>query len=117
MIYLLDNSPDRTELLMYRYLGSPTATSTCELWVAPLVGGSPRRLGNLVSQLGGAAWSPDGQQIGYARDRELHLARSDGTEIRKLATVGLLNFVRWSPDGDRIRFSVSEAVTASSLWE
>ena len=50
---------------------------------------------------------------------ELHLARSDGTEVRKLATfAGYPFFVRWSPYGCRLRLSVSgTGDTAASLWE
>jgi serine/threonine protein kinase/Tol biopolymer transport system component len=147
---LADVSPDGTEFLMYRRLDSEGALSSAvsfklerlEFWVAPLLGGSPRRLGDLIAthrdwmtsgtgfptprrygwwvkQQSAAAWSPDGQQLVYARDMELHLARSDGTEVRKLATVtGYPFFVRWSPDGQRLRLSVSSAWdTAASLWE
>jgi eukaryotic-like serine/threonine-protein kinase len=146
---LADISPDRTEYLMYRHLDSvPTASRTSftlerlGFWVAPLLGGSPRRLGNLIAtqrdwlfngtgfptprrygqwveHQSAAAWSPDGQQLVYARDMELHLARSDGTEVRKLATfAGFPFFVRWSPDGHRLRLSVSgTGDTTASLWE
>jgi Tol biopolymer transport system component len=49
----------------------------------------------------------------------LHLARIDGTEVRKLATFdGHPFFVRWSRDGRIVRLSVStEKDVASSLWE
>jgi Tol biopolymer transport system component len=147
---LADISPDRTEFLMYRRLDSEGALTTndnfklerLDFWVAPLVGGSPRRLGDLIAthrswlnsgtgfptprryrnwveHQSAAAWSPDGQQLVYARDMELHLARSDGTEVRKLAKfAGYPFFVRWSPDGRRLRLSVSGAEdTAASLWE
>jgi serine/threonine protein kinase/Tol biopolymer transport system component len=137
---VLDLSPDRTEFLMNRR----AAPGRYELWVAALLGGSPRRLGNLLMigsntlvngtgfptprRLGTrywvqhqvpAAWSPDGQQLAYTRLNELHLARSDGTEVRKLATFeGFPFFVRWSPDGRSVRLSVSIAKdTVSSLWE
>ena len=102
---VVDISPDRTELLVCKY---PLAVGGCELWVAPVLGGSARRLGDLVAQRAAAAWSPDGQQLVYARGNELHIARSDGTEVRKLATLaGEPFFVRWSPDGSRVRFSVN----------
>jgi Tol biopolymer transport system component len=147
---LADISPDRTEFLMYRRLDSEGALTSddnftlesLEFWVAPLLGGSPRRLGNLMAthrdwlvsgtgfptprrygewpeQQSAAVWSPDGQQLVYARDMELHLARSDGTEVRKLAAfAGYPFFVRWSPDGHRLRLSVSgRGDTAASLWE
>ena len=122
---LLGISPDRTEMLLCRYT---IFNQPCELWVAPLLGGSARRLGDLAAsgtfaadmgpRPGGmAAWSPDGQQIVYARNKELHIARSDGTEVRKLATIaGDPLFVRWSPDGSSVRFTVV-AGGGYSLWE
>jgi len=125
--FVVDISPDRTELLLCRHEDS---SGRCELWVAPLLGGAARRLGDFVTAMGTAAWSPDGQQVVYARDRELHIARSDGTEIRKLATLALDPFwVRWSPDGSRVRFSVTAGAgraaatdppltpPAASIWE
>ena len=56
-----------------------------------------------------AAWSPDGQQLIYAFNKELHIARSDGTELRKLATLPESSGrLRWSPDGSKVRFSLHE---------
>jgi serine/threonine protein kinase/Tol biopolymer transport system component len=117
--FLVDISPDRTELLLCRPVELDSVT-LCELWVAPLLGGSARRLGDLVAQGGAAAWSPDGQQVVYARNGELHIARSDGTEVRKLATIPVTpSWVRWSPDGSRVRFSVDLGTGPddTSLWE
>jgi len=149
--WLADISPDRTECLMYRpllsargeFYDTDEGIERHELWVAPLLGGSPRRLGDLIAtsrhtlingngfsvprrrgdiwdrHQSAAAWSPDGQQLVYARGDELHLARSDGTGDRKLATfAGYPFFVRWSPNGHVLRLSVSTGSdTASSLWE
>jgi serine/threonine protein kinase/Tol biopolymer transport system component len=115
--YLVDISPDRTELLLCRY-ANPDGTS-CELWLAPLIGGAARRLGDLMAHNAAAAWSPDGQEVVYARDQELHIARIDGTEVRKLVTFsGMPLWLRWSPDGSRVRFSVIPGHGAAiSLWE
>jgi eukaryotic-like serine/threonine-protein kinase len=113
-VCLMDISRDRTEFLVCRIVKFPK----CEVWAEPVASGSARRLGSIVSRLF-AAWSPDGQQVVYAQDRELHLASRDGTEIRKLATLGGdLSYLRWSPDGRRIRVSV-EGVARSPmrLWE
>ena len=111
-----DVSPSRTEMLLCRDIdtGGP-----CELWVAPLLGGSARRLGDLLARRGSAAWSPDGQQVAYARDKDVCVARNDGTEVRKLVTVaGEPYWVRWSPGGDRVRFTVDPGIgVADSLWE
>jgi hypothetical protein len=113
---LVDVSPDRKEWLLCKGFAYQPF---CELWAAPLLGGSARRLGGLGAQIGAAAWSPDGQQVVYAANGELHIARSDGTEVRKLATFsGAAIWVRWSPDGSRVRFSVVSVGTGhTSLWE
>src|SRR5262249_46532177 len=66
-----------------------------------------------------ATWSLDGRQIVYANDSTLFLAKSDGTESRELVTVnGRPFWLRWSPDGSRLRFTVADMKTGpSSLWE
>lgn len=87
------------------------------VWVFPVLGGSARRLGNVRAQ--GAAWSPDGQEIVYAKDSDLYLAKSDGNEERRLVGVtGRPYLPRWSPDGTRLRFTVEDPKRqATSLWE
>ena len=81
---LIDLSPGG-ELLLGRDSGGTGWALRTELWGKPLLGGEPpRRLGNLIAHNMAAAWSPDGQQLIYAVNKELHIARSDGTEIRKL---------------------------------
>ena len=81
----------------------------------------PRRIGEPQWHQSAAAWSPDGRQLVYAKEGELHLASRDGTEIRTLVTVkGRPFFVRWSPDGKKIRFSLGQSFGSdgsSSLWE
>jgi len=99
-----DISPDRSELLVSRgddeYEGS--------LWVLPVLGGAPRRLGNLLGH--DATWKPDGRQIVYANGSSLFLAKSDETESRKFVTIeGRPYWPRWSPDGSRLRFTVTNA--------
>jgi eukaryotic-like serine/threonine-protein kinase len=88
-----------------------------ELWSLPILGGSPRRLGTVVGQ--DAAWSPDGGMLVYADGNELFLAKSDGTEPRKLVSVSGRGFYpSWSPAGNKLRFTVIDDKTgANSLWE
>jgi Tol biopolymer transport system component len=82
-------------------------------------------LGDLVAA--SAAWSPDGEWLVYGTENKLEVARSDGSEPRKLATLsGSPEYIRWSPDGKSIRFTLkrepnSKFVTGVwdgySLWE
>jgi eukaryotic-like serine/threonine-protein kinase len=121
--WLLDISRDHTNFLVGRFEGylSSGAFPMWTLWMAPALGGSPKRLGDLSA--GGAAWSPDGQKLLYTKEYELNIARSDGTEPRRLASVPGRPFLpRWSPDGKKIRFTISDVFPGhmsghSKLWE
>jgi len=115
---ILDISPSGTELLVAMFKGiEPEA----DLWVRPVLGGTPRRLGDLRTGGGGfgGAWSPDGERIVYAQGSALHVAQSDGTESRILVTAGgPPSFPRWSPDGMRIRYTVEDLKAhKGALWE
>ncbi len=117
---LIDLSRDGTELLLGRAVGSDAGGALTELWTQPLPGGVPRRLGSLIAHNAAAAWSPDGQQLIYAIHNELHTARRDGTELGILATApDAPAFLRWSPDGRRVRFSLPQPKNRLkfSLWE
>jgi Tol biopolymer transport system component/DNA-binding winged helix-turn-helix (wHTH) protein len=112
---IADISPSRTELLI-------TSTSSATIlegpiWILPLPAGSLRRVGEVLAH--DATWSRDGQQITYAFGRELYMAKTDGTESHKLASLpGTAFFLRWSPDGSRLRFTLQESgKNAYSLWE
>jgi Tol biopolymer transport system component len=88
------------------------------LWSLPVLGGSPRRLGDTIGTIGGA-WSPDGQTLVYVNGSDLFVAKSDGTESHKLISVaGVPSAPSWSPDGSELQFTVQDTKTgASSLWE
>jgi len=110
---LFDVSPDGSSLLageVATYVEGP-------LWTVPVLGGSPRRVGNLVASF--AAWSPDGQSIAYAQQCNLFVALNDGSGARKLASVpGKVLRPAWSPDGRRIRFTAyDETRFSQALWE
>jgi serine/threonine protein kinase len=114
-----DISPDHSSLLVGARVANEGAP--VELWLTPTLGGSPRRVGNLLcsSATPCAGWSPNGEQIVYILGNQLHIAQTDGTDLRTLATMdGTLFWPRWSPDGKRIRFSVSsnKGLTVH-LWE
>ncbi len=87
------------------------------LWALPLPAGTPQRLGGVHGHDG--TWSPDGQRILFADGHDLFIARTDGTESKKLASVpGYPWWPRWSSDGSRIRISVFDRENGTdSLWE
>jgi Tol biopolymer transport system component/tRNA A-37 threonylcarbamoyl transferase component Bud32 len=113
--YLYDISPDGSELLLPTFLNE--VTPEAPLWTLSVLGGPPRRLGNLEGQ--SAAWSPDGKTIAYSSGNEILLARSDGSEPRRLLTTpGTSSDLRWSPDGTILRFTLNDPQSNNrSLWQ
>jgi Tol biopolymer transport system component len=111
---ITDISQSRSELLVG---GNADSGLEWPFYVLPLPGGSPYPLGELRAH--DAAWSPDGQRLAYANGSSLYVAKRDGSAPRQLATVdGIPFFIRWSPDGSRLRFSVEDPKTSSeALWE
>ncbi len=105
-------SPSGSDLLVYTWRENELLTP---LWVVPVLGGSPRRVGETTTD---ATWTADGQIV-YIHDHDLYVSRSDGAESRRLATVtGLPVWPRWSPSGKVLRFSEHDPkIDSSSLWE
>lgn len=96
-------SPDGSELLLIDGHGVPPAGP---LWTVPMLGGSPRQLEDIVAQDG--AWSADGKLIVYSNGNNLFTAKSDGSDRKKIVTVGDSDFIFnpvWSPDGNHFRFA------------
>jgi serine/threonine protein kinase/Tol biopolymer transport system component len=85
-------------------------------WSVPIPAGSPRPLGQVSAHH--AVWAPNGKLI-FSKANDIYIAEQDGANPRKIATVqdtpGSLSI---SPDGARIRFSVSNIINSTSeLWE
>jgi serine/threonine protein kinase/Tol biopolymer transport system component len=112
---IYDILPSRSELLVRT--GEEGSEPESALWVLPVPGGSPRRLGDMLAHA--ATWTPDGRRIVYGNDSTLYLCNADGTESRKLVTVAGVPFgLRFAPDGSRLRFSLEDpGQHTSSLWE
>ena len=108
-------SPDGATLLVADEVGQTAWNGP--LWGLPVLGGSPRRLGEAAGQA--AVWSPDGEMMVYADGHDLFLAKSDGNEPHKIASAPDKIFdLTWSPDGKVIRFRVGGLViTLGSLWQ
>ena len=87
------------------------------LWALPISGNAPRRVGNIMADA--AAWAPDGNAIVYSAGRELFFCNVDGSGSRRIASLpGVPRFIRGSPDGKLLRFSLSlPEKEASEIWE
>src|SRR6266567_1605153 len=110
----LDLSPDHTKLLVAPIKSGSTDD---EFWTLPVATGSPERIGDLTGR--DASWSKDGQQLVFAKGSALYLSNAAGTQVRELYTAtGSVFAPHFSPDGQRIRFTVSDAASNSTaLWE
>jgi serine/threonine protein kinase/Tol biopolymer transport system component len=110
-----DFFPGRSELLVQGVAeGSETEWP---IWILPLPAGSQRPVGSILAHA--AAWVPDGQHIVYARGSSLYECNADGSDSRQLLAVSGIPFaLRFSPDGQRLRFTIRDTdQRTSSLWE
>src|SRR5579863_9347169 len=104
-----DIAPNRSELLVTGAVGTEPEAP---FWVLPIPAGQPHRLGGLLGH--DATWSPDGSRIAYAKGSDVLVARGDGNESRQLVTTpGRPWWLRWSPDGTQLRFTVYDPKTNS----
>jgi len=114
----MDVSPDGSELLLHSWVAA--AGKEVPLWILPVLGGSPRRVGDVLVNVGpNAAWSPDGHKIVYARGNDLCVVNSDGSDSRRLLTVnGGPSIPPWSPDGKHLRFTLGGSQgEGNAIWE
>ncbi|HZR65325.1 MAG TPA: protein kinase [Terriglobales bacterium] len=113
-VALKDISPDHTQLLITDY---EDGGEDQQAWSLPLPTGSPRQLGSIHGH--SMVWSPDGSRIAFANAADIFLADPEGSNQRKILTVqGLAYDLRFSPDGNRLRFTVVSGKTNSgSIWE
>ena len=110
----LSLSQDGSELLVMDGHGVPPSGP---LWRVPVVGGSPRKLGDIAGQDG--AWSADGKFIAYSNGNSLFTANADGTDTRKVIAVGDSGFIFnpvWSPDGNHLRFMYGATFDAAEYF-
>ncbi len=112
---LADISRDGSKLLLRSHLSSESEQA---LWVVPSAGGSALRVGNVLAH--DAAWMPDGESILYANGNDLSLIRLDNGVTTSYAAhlAGRAFWLRWSPNGKLLRFTLMDPVShTSSIWE
>lgn len=109
-----DISPDGSRLLLRNHLATAPEQA---LWVVSTIGGTARRIPGILAH--DATWMPDGQHILYATGDDLYIARDNGVESRKFAALpGRAFWLRWSPDGSRLRLTLLNSEThTSTLWQ
>lgn len=86
-----------------------------DLYLWPLIGGSPRLLGAGDK----ASYSADASQILYTNGlNEIHVASADLADSRMVVTAqSKVYWPRFSPDGQRIRFTSVTARGNDGIWE
>jgi Tol biopolymer transport system component len=101
--------------------------TVASIFVIPATGGTARRVATDIIREGIPYFSPDGTRIAwYTPDRTIRTVRTDGSEMRVVATgavsgtdVPLVQEMRsalsWSPSGDRITFTHGSGGSAESI--
>lgn len=92
-------SPDQSEILFSPFTAR---RPDLPLWSMPLIGGSPRRVGDILAN--GAVFSPDGTSIAFTTSAGVFVANRDGSGVRQVAAVSDCWDIAWSPDGRILRF-------------
>jgi Tol biopolymer transport system component len=116
--WVLDLSRDGSDLLLANDEVIALQYQTHSLWVQPVAGGSPRRVGTVLAGSTGfgasAAFGADGASVIYAERHDVYSAPLDGSSPHKVLTTeggaasGPFAF-RFSPDARALRFSQYDA--------
>ncbi|HEY6263974.1 MAG TPA: winged helix-turn-helix domain-containing protein [Candidatus Acidoferrum sp.] len=97
---VLDLSRAGTELLVLNEEGHEIFS----LWVQPVAGGSPRRVGTIL--VNDARFGSDGTSIIYSEGHDVYSVNQDGLSPRKLLAASDVPFAfAFSPDGRVFRFT------------
>jgi Tol biopolymer transport system component/DNA-binding winged helix-turn-helix (wHTH) protein len=107
-------SPDGSKLVLHGHL---QAEPEQPLWIVPTLGGDARRVPNVLAH--DATWMPDGQHLLVASGSDLTVVGTDGSDPHRLLSVqGLAFWLRWSPDGKLLRFTVRDSKRQTAeLWQ
>jgi hypothetical protein len=122
---VVDASPRLSAVLVIGWDGGLTENEEGDqpLWIVPVPAGAARNTGLRARA---AAWSPDGERLAFTGGSDdyneaaagaVFTARADGSGARELwRGAGGLPWVRWSPDGRRLRFGAFDRESAEWWW-
>jgi Tol biopolymer transport system component/DNA-binding winged helix-turn-helix (wHTH) protein len=110
---MLDLSREGTELL----IANDDGFESSSLWLLPVVGGSPRRIGTVP--ITDAKFAADGKNIIYGSENGVYFVSPDGSSARKLLTADGIPFgFQFSPDRRTFRFTEFDSrVDSMSIME
>lgn len=115
-----DVSPNSSEFLVVNHTDLQKAPGSSDLyyslWRVPIPTGSPRPVGLRTHE---ATWSPDGHTLAYSFSSGLFQSDLDGTHPSQIAALpDEPIYLRWSPDGQHVRFSAADSKSAGLyLWQ
>ncbi len=111
---IVNVSPDRSEFLATTFVARG---GDLPLWLVPVVGGPPRRVGNILAD--DAVFTPDGRNITFNGPDGIYLCERNGSDVRKLVSLpGRTAHPAWSKDGQRLRFTLFDDDSGeSTMWE
>src|SRR5262249_15895131 len=73
-----------------------TAAPPRTIWRVGVLGGTPRKI---VEDARFPAPSPNGKHLAFvSAGEDIDITNADGTGARRIATVGLAQYLQWSPD-------------------
>ena len=112
-------SPDGSTLLFRSH-----RSGWVNYWAVPMRGGAPRQIAAEAANQTGARWSPDGKSILYTAlwngMQDLRVVSAAGGAPRVVAAppggMGMVSNGEWSPDGQRISFTMETPVDPSDLY-
>ena len=113
-VSIADISKDGSKLLLR---SRRSQESEQALWVVPTSGSSALRVGEITAH--DASWMPEGKDVLYATGNDLNIAQLDTGVVSVMARLpGRAFWLRWSPDGHLLRYTLVDPITHSSnLWE
>jgi len=106
-------SPEKSEFLLASFTERDRLLA---LWSMPSVGGTPRRLGDIMAT--DAVYTPDGARITFSTDEGIFEVGRDALNLQKLLVApGPKQSLAWSPDGKELRFEwITTPGAGATLW-